>query len=111
MVVFGEAAMEFSATVSLVLLSGGATAAAFGRVVGYTFGAALGLVLLTRLLSRSPLFRTGPSPVARRRFMNYAGAMLIVGIASAMCSRRWTSCSSARSSRRARSGSTAPHCD
>ena len=83
-VVFGEAAMEFSATVSLVLLSGGATAAAFGRVVGYTFGAALGLVLLTRLLSRSPLFRTGASPVARRRFMNYAGAMLIVGTASAV---------------------------
>ena len=43
-------------------------------------------LLLGRLLSRSPLFNTGRSPVRRREFMNYAGAMLIAGGASSLFS-------------------------
>jgi O-antigen/teichoic acid export membrane protein len=82
-VVLSESAMEFSATVALVLVGGGATAAAFGRAVGYVFGALVGVTLLGRLLGRSPLFGTGPSPVSRRQFVGYAGAMLVVGGASA----------------------------
>jgi O-antigen/teichoic acid export membrane protein len=81
---FSEAAMEFTASVVLVLIIGGATSAALGRAVGYAFGALLGLLLLTRLLGRSPLFRTGPSPVPRREFVGYAGAMLIVIVSSAV---------------------------
>jgi O-antigen/teichoic acid export membrane protein len=84
--VLSESATEFTATVSLVAISGGATAAAFGRAVGYIFGAVLGVLLLARLLGRSPLFGTGPSPVRRREFMNYAGAMLIVVGAAAIFS-------------------------
>jgi O-antigen/teichoic acid export membrane protein len=76
--VVSESAIEFTATVSLVLLGGGATGAAFGRAVGYICGGALGMILLGRHLGRSPLFRTGPSPVRRRTYAGYAGAMFIV---------------------------------
>jgi O-antigen/teichoic acid export membrane protein len=76
--VISESAMEFTASVVLVLLGGGATGAAFGRAVGYVFGAVFGMFLIARLLGRSPFFRTGQSPVARREFMGYAGTMLVV---------------------------------
>ena len=82
--VLSESAMEFTASVALVALGGGVTGAAFGRAVGYVFGAVLGLLLLTRFLGRSPLFGAGPSPVKRREFVNYAGAMLIVTGAGAL---------------------------
>jgi O-antigen/teichoic acid export membrane protein len=81
--VVSESAMEFSATVTLVLLGGGVTGAAFGRAVGYVFGGLLGIVMIGRFLGRSPLFGTGPSPVGRREFVNYAGVMLIVSTAGA----------------------------
>jgi O-antigen/teichoic acid export membrane protein len=81
--ILSESAMEFSATVALVLLGGGATAAAFGRAVGYLFGGLVAVLLLARFLGRSPVFDTGPSPVSRRQFVGYAGAMLVVGGASA----------------------------
>src|SRR4051794_16234643 len=83
-VVLSESAMEFTATVSLVVLGGGVTGAAFGRAVGYVFGALLGVLLLARLLGRSPIFGAGPSPVPRREFIRYAGAMLIVQGAGAV---------------------------
>jgi O-antigen/teichoic acid export membrane protein len=83
-VVFSESAVEFTATVALVALGGGVTGAAFGRAVGYVFGALLGILLLARLLGDSPIFGTGPSPVRRREFMRYAGAMLIVQGAGAV---------------------------
>ena len=84
--ILSESAMEFSATVALVLLAGGATGAAFGRAVGYVFGAVIAVLLLQRALGRSPLFGTGKSPVGRRQFAGYAGAMLVVGGASAVLS-------------------------
>jgi O-antigen/teichoic acid export membrane protein len=83
-VVFSESAMEFTATVALVVLGGGVTGASFGRAVGYVFGALLGILLLARLLGHSPIFGTGPSPVRRPEFMRYAGAMLIVQGAGAV---------------------------
>jgi O-antigen/teichoic acid export membrane protein len=83
-VVLSESAMEFTATVGLVVLGGGVTGAAFGRAVGYVFGAVLGIVLLARLLGHSPIFGAGPSPVRRPEFMRYAGAMLIVQGAGAV---------------------------
>jgi O-antigen/teichoic acid export membrane protein len=73
-----ESAMEFSATIVLVALGSGATGAAFGRAIGYLFGAALGFIALARFLDHSPLFGTGSSPVSRREFVAYAGALLIV---------------------------------
>jgi O-antigen/teichoic acid export membrane protein len=73
-----ESAMEFSATIVLVALGSGATGAAFGRAIGYLCGAALGFIALARFLDHSPLFGTGSSPVSRREFAAYAGALLIV---------------------------------
>ncbi len=73
-----ESATEFTASVVLVALGAGATGAAFGRAIGYVCGAILGVVALARFLGRSPVFRTGRSPVARREFAAYAGAMLII---------------------------------
>jgi O-antigen/teichoic acid export membrane protein len=82
--VLSESAMEFTATIALVLLGGGVTGAAFGRAVGYVFGGLLGVILLGMLLGRSPVFKTGASPVPRREFMGYAGGMLVVGGTSAV---------------------------
>lgn len=77
--VSSESAVEFTASIALVLLGGGASGAAFGRAIGYLFGAVLGVVILARYLGRSPLRRTGPSPVSRRDFSGYAWTMLIIG--------------------------------
>jgi O-antigen/teichoic acid export membrane protein len=76
--ILSESAMEFTATVAIVALGGGVTGAAFGRALGYLFGAVLGVFLLGRFLERSPLFGTGRSPVSRREFASYSGAMFIV---------------------------------
>ncbi|MEK6326229.1 MAG: flippase [Actinomycetota bacterium] len=84
--VISESAVEFTASITLVLISSSATSAAFGRAVGYVFGAVLGVILLGRLLGTSPLFRAGRSPVGRREFMRYAGAMLIVSGAGSLFS-------------------------
>jgi O-antigen/teichoic acid export membrane protein len=73
-----ESATEFTASVVLVALGAGASGAAFGRAIGYVCGAALGVVVLGRFLRHSPIVGTGPSPVARREFVAYAGALLIV---------------------------------
>jgi O-antigen/teichoic acid export membrane protein len=76
-----ESAVEFTASVSLVVLGAGVTGAAAGRAVGYLFGTVLGIVLMTRLLRHS-LLRAEPSPVSRREFLGYAGAMTAVGVTS-----------------------------
>jgi O-antigen/teichoic acid export membrane protein len=80
--VLSEAAMEFTASVTLVLLGAGVTGAAFGRAIGYGLGALLGIVLLARFLRRSPLLGTGRSAVGRREFVSYAGTMFVVSLAS-----------------------------
>ena len=73
-----ESAMELTATVVLVLLAGGATAAAFGCAVGYAFGAATGVVLAVRLVG-SGMLRGGLLPRRHaRRIATYAGAVFIV---------------------------------
>jgi O-antigen/teichoic acid export membrane protein len=80
--VLSESAMEFTASVILVLLGAGVTGAAFGRAVGYGLGAVFGLVMLARFLGRSPLVGTGRSAVGRGEFVSYAGTMFIVSTAS-----------------------------
>ena len=59
--VISESAMEFTASVAMVPLGGGATGAAFGRAVGYVFGAA------PRHRSCSPGFSAGRRSSARAR--------------------------------------------
>ncbi|UJA19994.1 polysaccharide biosynthesis protein [Thermoleophilia bacterium SCSIO 60948] len=73
-----ESTLELTATVALVVLFGGATAATAGRAIAYVAGAILAIWLLGRMLGRPAMVRTGPSPVSRREFMTYSGAMFIV---------------------------------
>lgn len=85
--VLSESSMETAATVALVVAGGGATGASLGRAAGYAFGAVIGLVMLTRVLGRSPLLRPPPSPVPRREFAGYAGAMLVVATVTSLFQR------------------------
>ena len=75
---FSESAVETGASIGFVLLGAGATGAAFGRVVGYAFGAALGLALLVRLLGPSVLALRNFDRATARRIAGYAGALTIV---------------------------------
>jgi O-antigen/teichoic acid export membrane protein len=81
-----ESAIEFSASLTLVLLGAGASGAAFGRAVGYVFGAALGLLLISRFVKGSIWRSAAASPVVRREFVVYAGALLIIDGAYALFS-------------------------
>jgi O-antigen/teichoic acid export membrane protein len=78
-----EAACEATATIGLVVLAGGATAAAFGRAIGYLAGAVFGCILLVRLLGR-PAIRERAGGPSGRRLMRYAGALLLVDSAYAV---------------------------
>lgn len=77
--VASESVAELAASVALVLVFGGATAAAFGRAIGYTLGLALSVVLVARLFDL-PLWRLlggrGDRATARR-LAGYGGAMAI----------------------------------
>ena len=84
--VASESAMEFSASLALVLLGAGVSGAAFGRAIGYVFGAALGLFLISRIGGRSIWRSRGESPVPGRDFAAYSGALLIIDGAFALFS-------------------------
>jgi O-antigen/teichoic acid export membrane protein len=76
--VAAESIAEASATVALVLLLGGATAAAFGRAIGYLTGAAIAFALCQRLFGweiARVRRRGGPD---RRSLALYAGALFVV---------------------------------
>jgi O-antigen/teichoic acid export membrane protein len=77
-IVFGESAMETSATIVLVALWGGATAAAIGRAAGFLGGAVLALALCVRLLGRGVLRMRTADAAGRRSLIGYAGALFIV---------------------------------
>ncbi len=83
--VFLESAVEFSASIGLVLAVGGATGAAFGRAIGYSFGALLGIFLVWRLFGRSPL-KVGRGGPRYRELAGYATALLVVDGAFALFS-------------------------
>ena len=75
--VVSESAIEVSASIALVLLAGGATAAAFGRAIGYGCGALLGVLLMVRLLGVRPFAERRGAP-STRELVGYAGALLII---------------------------------
>jgi O-antigen/teichoic acid export membrane protein len=82
-----ESVLEVSASISLVLLAGGATAAAFGRAFGYVAGALVALVLTLRLLGRPPVRPTRPPRRATvRRVSGYASSLLVVDAAFVLTS-------------------------
>jgi lipopolysaccharide exporter len=76
--VAAESVTETSASVALVILGGGATAAAFGRAVGYAVGAFIALLLAYRLFGRRGLDLLGGGHGHARRVARYAGAMLVI---------------------------------
>jgi O-antigen/teichoic acid export membrane protein len=76
--VAGESATEAGATVILVLLLGGATAAAFGRAVGFVTGAAIAFVLCQRLFGWDIVRLRGRGGADRRPLALYAGALFVV---------------------------------
>jgi O-antigen/teichoic acid export membrane protein len=75
--IVSESAVEFSASLLLVLAGAGAAGAAWGRAIGYFVGCVVGLVLAARLLGprAAALHRRG---VEMRRMLRYAGALMIV---------------------------------
>ncbi|MEJ7891202.1 MAG: oligosaccharide flippase family protein [Solirubrobacteraceae bacterium] len=75
--VVSESFVECSGTILLVILTGGAAAAAWGRALGYAFGVALGAFLMARLLGRRALaaHRRGTDMAKLGR---YAGTLMIV---------------------------------
>src|SRR3954454_23060218 len=78
-----EAITEAAAAATLVLLGGGAAGAAWGRAIGYTVAALLGLLLAVRAIGAHNV-RHGQSPGAGRRIFGYAGALVVIDGAYAL---------------------------
>ena len=72
-----ESAVELSASVVLVLVAGGAVAAAFGRAIGYVVGALGALALTVQLLRPARIHLTWRIR-GFRRLAGDAGALLVV---------------------------------
>jgi O-antigen/teichoic acid export membrane protein len=80
-VIFFESLVETAASIALVALGAGATGAAFGRAVGYFFGAVAAVVLVARLYGRSavrPLTRGSGRSIEIAR---YAAPLLVTNSA------------------------------
>jgi O-antigen/teichoic acid export membrane protein len=79
LVVTAESFSELTASVALVAVWGGATAAAFGRATGYALGTVLALVLIERLfdLHLSRLVRARGNRAITRRLAGYGAGMAI----------------------------------
>jgi O-antigen/teichoic acid export membrane protein len=82
-IVFGESAVEFGASIALVVASGGAAAASAGRAVGYAFGALLALAITLRRLGPRVIRRSERIGDARRKLARYAGALFVIETAFA----------------------------
>jgi O-antigen/teichoic acid export membrane protein len=76
--VVSESAVETAASAGLVLLGAGATGAAFGRAVGYSFGAAFGLVLVALTLGSRALALRQFRWSRAKRIAGYAGVLALV---------------------------------
>jgi O-antigen/teichoic acid export membrane protein len=76
--VLSESAVETAASVGLVLLGAGATGAAFGRAVGYGFGAAIGVTLVALTLGRRAVALREFQWARARGIAGYAGVLALV---------------------------------
>jgi stage V sporulation protein B len=75
-VIVTEAISETIATVGLVVIAGGATAAAFGRAIGYTIGAVAGAIMVFALLGRRAVAQRQGGP--RMRELGFYGGVLML---------------------------------
>ncbi len=73
-----ESAIEFSASVTLVLLGGGATGAAAGRSAGYVGGALIGWILVRRYLRSADRQAVAGEFPSLRSLLSYAGALAVI---------------------------------
>jgi O-antigen/teichoic acid export membrane protein len=73
-----ESAVEAGASITLVLLGAGVSGAAFGRAIGYGFGALYALVLIVRSVNRRALSMRGVPSGRLREIAKYAGALLVI---------------------------------
>jgi O-antigen/teichoic acid export membrane protein len=80
-IVIGEAAVETSASILLVVIAGGAASASAGRAIGYAFGAALAVGLTLKQLGPVAFARSSRLREARRRLARYAGALFTIDLA------------------------------
>ena len=73
-----ESVAELSASVAIVLIAGGASAAAFGRAAGYAVGSLGALVLTVRLLGPEILPRRVSSQGHARQIAGYAKTLWVI---------------------------------
>jgi O-antigen/teichoic acid export membrane protein len=79
-VVFYESVVETGATIALVVAGGGVAGAAFGRTIGYVFGAAVATVIVARLAGRVSVnvFERRGRENRLRRITTYALPIMVI---------------------------------
>ena len=81
---FAESGVELCAALGLVLAGAGVSGALAGRAIGYGFGAALGGLLLLRIVGRRrPLRAASSTALTARRIARYAGTIFVIDAAFA----------------------------
>jgi len=80
-VIFLESVMEFSASITLVAVGAGVTGAAFGRAIGYGFGALVAILLARRTFGSGALRLWGPTSGRAREMLRYAGPLFVTASA------------------------------
>jgi O-antigen/teichoic acid export membrane protein len=78
---FAESTVEFCAALGLVLAGAGVNGALGGRAIGYSFGAALGAVLLLRIVGPHRRRAAADSGLDARRIARYAGTLFVIDAA------------------------------
>ena len=79
-----ESGVELCAALGLVLAGAGVTGALVGRAIGYGFGAALGAMLLLRIVSRGGSLRAASATgLTAKRIVRYAGTIFVIEAAFA----------------------------
>jgi O-antigen/teichoic acid export membrane protein len=79
-VIFFESLMETAASVALVALGGGVVGAAFGRAIGYLFGALVAVAIVGKLFG-SAAFRREKQSGRARQIARYAAPLLVTNSA------------------------------
>ena len=81
---FAESGVELCAALGLVLAGAGVSGALAGRAIGYGFGAALGGLLLLRIVGRRrPVRAASSTALTARRIARYAGTIFVIDAAFA----------------------------